>query len=148
MTAAYQNRKFTQNTTKFYYSGMYIFCMSDHKLGTCSTILKAYQKGRCIIRVNMGGLFCLSVVVDRKNYSWTFFFAHQFSLVLMYLTCGPGQLFFFRCSPETPKAGHPCSRLCHRDRETHEQNRATWPWASWSVQSAGGHPLPIIPEWM
>ena len=64
MTAAYQNRKFTQNTTKFYYSGMYIFCMSDHKLGTCSTILKAYQKGRCIIRVIMWGLFFVSASAD------------------------------------------------------------------------------------
>ena len=33
----------------------------------------------------------------------TFFFAHQFSLVFVYLMCGPRQLFFFQCGPETPK---------------------------------------------
>ena len=32
----------------------------------------------------------------------TFFFAHQFSLVFVYLKCGPRQLFF-RCGPEMPK---------------------------------------------
>ena len=32
-----------------------------------------------------------------------FFFAHQFLLVFVYLTCGLRQLFFFQCGPETPK---------------------------------------------
>ena len=31
------------------------------------------------------------------------FSAHQFSLVFVYLMCGPRQLFFFQCGPETPK---------------------------------------------
>ena len=34
------------------------------------------------------------------------FFAHQFSLVL-YLMCGPRQLPFFQCGPETPKGWTP-----------------------------------------
>ena len=29
--------------TKFYYLDMYIFCISDHKFGTYSMILKDYQ---------------------------------------------------------------------------------------------------------
>ena len=33
----------------------------------------------------------------------TFFFAHQFSLVFVYLMGGPRQLFFFQCGPEAPK---------------------------------------------
>ena len=33
----------------------------------------------------------------------TFFFAHQFSLVFVYLMCGWRQLFFFQCGPEMPK---------------------------------------------
>ena len=37
----------------------------------------------------------------------TFFFAHQFLLVFVYLMCGPGQLFFFQCGPETPKGWPP-----------------------------------------
>ena len=32
-----------------------------------------------------------------------FFFAHQFSLLFVYLMCGPKQLFFFQCGPEMPK---------------------------------------------
>ena len=32
-----------------------------------------------------------------------FFFSHQFSLVFVYLMCGPRQLFFFHCGPEMPK---------------------------------------------
>ena len=36
---------------KIQYLDMYIFYISDHTLGTCSTILKDYQKGCCIIRV-------------------------------------------------------------------------------------------------
>ena len=43
----------TKFYTKLYYLDMYIFCISDHKLGTCSMMLKDYQKGRCIIRVIM-----------------------------------------------------------------------------------------------
>ena len=43
---------------------MYIFYISDHKLGICTTILKDYWKGHCIIRVIMWGLFCFSVVAD------------------------------------------------------------------------------------
>ena len=41
-----------------------------------------------------------------QNYKCTenfFFFAHQFSLVFVYLMCGPRQLFFFQCGPETPE---------------------------------------------
>ena len=41
-------------TTKFYTTlDMYIYYISDHKFGTCLTILKDYQEGRCIIRVIM-----------------------------------------------------------------------------------------------
>ena len=50
--------------TKFYYLDMQIFYISDHKLGTCLTILKHYWKGRCIIRVIMWGIFCLSMVAS------------------------------------------------------------------------------------
>ena len=32
-----------------------------------------------------------------------FFFAHQLSLVFVYLTCGPRQFLFLQCGPETPK---------------------------------------------
>ena len=35
-----------------------------------------------------------------------FFFAHQFSLVFVYLMCGPRQLFS-QCGPETPKGWTP-----------------------------------------
>ena len=35
----------------------------------------------------------------------TFLFAHQFSLVFVYLMCGPRQLFFFQCGSERPKVG-------------------------------------------
>ena len=37
----------------------------------------------------------------------TFFFAYQFSLMFVYLTRGPRQLFFFQCGPETPKGWTP-----------------------------------------
>ena len=36
-----------------------------------------------------------------------FFFAHQFSLVFVYLACGPRQLFFFWCGPRMPKCRTP-----------------------------------------
>ena len=35
------------------------------------------------------------------------FFSHQFSLVFMYLMCGPRQLLFFQCGPETSKSWTP-----------------------------------------
>ena len=35
----------------------------------------------------------------------TFFFAHQFLLVFVYLMHGPRQFFFCLCGPETPKGG-------------------------------------------
>ena len=36
------------------------------------------------------------------------FFAHQFSLVFAYLTCGPKQQFFsFQCGPEMPQGWTP-----------------------------------------
>ena len=50
--------------TRFYYLYMYIFYISDHKLGTCLTIFKDYQKSCCIIRVITCGRFCFSVVAD------------------------------------------------------------------------------------
>ena len=34
-------------------------------------------------------------------------FDHQFSLVFVYLMCGPRQLFFFQCDPEMPKGWIP-----------------------------------------
>ena len=37
----------------------------------------------------------------------TYVFAHQFSLVFVYLMCGPRQLFFFQCGPEMPKGWTP-----------------------------------------
>ena len=37
----------------------------------------------------------------------TFFFAHQFSLVFVYLMCGPRQLFFFQCGSEMPEGWTP-----------------------------------------
>ena len=36
-----------------------------------------------------------------------FFFAYQFSLVFVYWMCGPRQLFFLQCGPETPKGRTP-----------------------------------------
>ena len=36
-----------------------------------------------------------------------FVLADQFSLVFVYVMCGPRQLFFFHCSPETPKGWTP-----------------------------------------
>ena len=36
-----------------------------------------------------------------------FFFAHPFSLVFVYLMCGPRQLFLFQCGPETPEGWMP-----------------------------------------
>ena len=41
-----------------------------------------------------------------KTFFFFFFFAHQFSLVFVYLTCGPRQLFF-QCGPEKPKVWTP-----------------------------------------
>ena len=38
-------------------------------------------------------------------------FDHQFSLVFVYLMCGPRQLFFFQCDPETPKVWTPLQPL-------------------------------------
>ena len=38
----------------------------------------------------------------------TFFFAHQFSLVFVYLMCGPSPHFFFQWGPESQAVGHPC----------------------------------------
>ena len=35
------------------------------------------------------------------------FFAQQFSLVFVYLMCGPGQLIFFQCGPEMPNGWTP-----------------------------------------
>ena len=35
------------------------------------------------------------------------FFAHQFSLVFVYLMCGQRQLFFFQCGQRRQKVGHP-----------------------------------------
>ena len=37
------------------------------------------------------------------NFVKIFFFAYQFLLVFVHLMCGPRQLFFFQCGPETPK---------------------------------------------
>ena len=41
----------------------------------------------------------------------TFFvFAHQFTLVFVYLMCGPKQLFFCQCGPEMPEGWTPLLR--------------------------------------
>ena len=37
----------------------------------------------------------------------TFFFAHQFWLVFVYLMCGPRRQFFFQCGPEMPQGWTP-----------------------------------------
>ena len=58
----------------FYYLGMYIFYISDHKLGPCSMILKGCWKGHFILRVIMGGLFSLSVVADITQIMYRLFF--------------------------------------------------------------------------
>ena len=42
----------------------------------------------------------------------TFFFAHQFLLVFVYLMCGPGQLFFFQCGLKMPKGWTASGCLC------------------------------------
>ena len=71
----------TKFNTKFYYLDTYIFYISNHKLGTCSSlaILKDYEKGHCIIRVIMWGLFCLSLVADIvKIMHGTFFLSSVF----------------------------------------------------------------------
>ena len=54
-------------TMTFYSLDMYIFSISDRTLGTCSTILKDYGKGRCIIGLlceDFFFFFCLSMVAD------------------------------------------------------------------------------------
>ena len=64
---------------------MYIFYINAQKLGTCSTILKDYQKGYCIIRVIMWGLFCLFLVVDiTKNMHRPFFCLSVFISVCVF----------------------------------------------------------------
>ena len=50
----------------------------------------------------------------------TLSFAHQFSLVFMYLVYGPRQLVFFQCGPEMPKGRTP---LCQSQEETQERPR-------------------------
>ena len=98
-------------TIKFCYLDMYIFYIRNHKLGTCSTILKYYRKGRCIIRVIMWGLYAYLWWQMSHKLWMDIFFAHQFSLVFVYLVCGPKQLFFFQCGPETPKGWTPWIRM-------------------------------------
>ena len=67
-------------------------------------ILKDYRKGWLHNYGYYTRIFCLSVVVDiTKIMHGPFCFAHQFSLVFVYLTGGPRQLFFFQGAPETPK---------------------------------------------
>ena len=49
-----------------------------------------------------------------QNHKFTenlFFFAHQFSLVFVYLICSP-KLLFFQCGPETPKDWIPLGLKC------------------------------------
>ena len=41
------------------------------------------------------------------NLLQSFFFAHQFLLVFVYLMCGPRQLFFFLCGQRRHLVGHP-----------------------------------------
>ena len=118
----------TKFYTKFYYLDMYIFYISDHKLRTCLTILKDYWKGCYIIRVIMWVLSCSSVVADITKImrGLFFFFAHQFSLVFVYLTCDPRQLFF-QCSPETPKGWTPLLYMTLRLlRAPPGLHRASW----------------------
>ena len=98
----------------FYCLDMYIFYISNNKLGTCLTVLKDYRKGICVTRVIMWGLFCLSGYRYLENYAEAFFFfARQFPLVFMYLMCSPKKLFF-QCGPEMPKLWTPCCRQCKR----------------------------------
>ena len=92
--------------TKFYYLDTYIFYIGNHKLGACSTILKDHRKGCCVIRVFMSGLFRLSGVADIMKIMHRPFSAHQFSLVFVYVMCGPSE-FFLQCGPETPKGWTP-----------------------------------------
>ena len=59
--------------------------------------------------------FCSSLVADitkimHRPFFFFFFFAHQFSLVFVYLMCGPRQPFFFQCVPETPKGWTPLKK--------------------------------------
>ena len=44
--------------------------------------------------------------IRNRKFTENLFFAHQFSLVIMYLRCDPRQLFF-QCGPETPKGWTP-----------------------------------------
>ena len=60
--------------------------------------------------VAQGGYKCSPT----QNHKFTkdLFFAHPFTLVFVYLTCGPRQLFFFQCGPETPKGWAPLLQTC------------------------------------
>ena len=54
---------------------------------------------------------------------------HQFSLVFVYLVCGPRQLFFFQCGPETPKGWAPLGQDGCRMLDSHTKssiNQAAW----------------------
>ena len=56
------------------------------------------------------------------NFLKSFLFAHQFSLVSVYLICGPRQLLFFQCGPETPRgwtplAGSNSFQMCMLDHD-------------------------------
>ena len=69
----------------FYYLDMYIFCISDHKPGTCLTILKDYWKGCCIIRAIMQeGLFCYLWCGYNENYAQIFFCSSVFVSVCVF----------------------------------------------------------------
>ena len=65
----------------FNYWDIYIFYISNHKLGTCSLILKDYQKGHCIIRVIKWGLFAYLGWQTSRKQCTDLFFALQFSFV-------------------------------------------------------------------
>ena len=66
------------------------------------------------------------------------FFAHQFSLVFVYVMCGPRLFVFFQCGPETPKVWIPlwlgmvrnqstCGAQWLRVLEWAYNNRESWP---------------------
>ena len=105
----------------FCYLDTYTFYISDHKPGTCATILKDYWKGRCTIRVITWGLFCSSVVMDLVEIMYGPFFVRQCSLAFVYLMCGPRQPYFSEAQ-RCPKVGHPCSNATHSRRRRQERH--------------------------
>ena len=102
----FYNKNIFKKPMTLYYSDMYIFCISDHKL----ELLKNFQ------RLSKGPLHKLGLLCeDFFAYLWwqispklckDLIFAHQFSSVFVYLMCSSRPIFV-QCGPERPKVWTP-----------------------------------------